>query len=114
MRLRFLSIAASALVLVASAAEARNAQCMIVSNGESRFEGVCDFIADRDGSFSVGKARGHKFLDIDPISVVMVSPGVAEVRGVTRDGINSRWGDAKRSRSDPACWIGEDFKICVY
>ena len=41
------------------------------------------------------------------------SPGVAEVRG-DPGRINSRWGEARRSRRDRACWVGEDFSICVY
>lgn len=35
------------------------------------------------------------------------------VRGLTSEGINSRWGEAKRSKKDKSCWIGEDFKICA-
>jgi hypothetical protein len=47
------------------------------------------------------------------ISVSVVRPGVAEVRGLTKRGINSRWGEARRSKSNRACWVGEDFKICA-
>jgi len=47
------------------------------------------------------------------ISVTMISPGVAEVRGLTRAGINSRWGEARRSTQDRSCWTGSDFQICA-
>lgn len=110
-----LLFAVAALLASATVAEARPARCVIVSNGEKPFEGICDFSADsRDGSFTLSRAKGRKFLKIDPISVAVVSPGTAEVRGLTPDGINSRWGEAKRSTSDPTCWIGADFKICAY
>ena len=43
-----------------------------------------------------------------------MQPGVAEVYGITTSGINSRWGPARRSSKDKACWVGTDFSICVY
>jgi hypothetical protein len=46
--------------------------------------------------------------------VQIVQPGVAEVRGLTRAGINSRWGSAQRSKRDRACWRGSDFWVCAY
>ncbi|ARN81957.1 hypothetical protein [Methylocystis bryophila] len=109
-----LAIASTIFVLHAASASARPARCVIVSNGEKEFNGPCDYMAESGGSFSVSRAKGHKFLEIDPISVTIVSPGVAEVRGLTKLGNNSRWGEAKRSTADPACWVGSDFKICVY
>ena len=52
--------------------------------------------------------------NITDISVTIVATGVAEVRGLTTDGINSRWGSAVRSKVDSACWTGSDFEICAY
>ena len=49
-------------------------------------------------------------MEILSVSIVEISRGTAEVSGVTRDGINSRWGQARR---DGACWSGEDFRICI-
>lgn len=46
-------------------------------------------------------------------SVDIVETNQAEVRGLTSKGINSRWGEAKRSRKQPSCWVGEDFKVCA-
>ncbi|MGA9601437.1 MAG: hypothetical protein WBS22_14525 [Methylocystis sp.] len=108
------AIISASLVFAATSASARPARCRIVSNGEKPFNGVCDYMAESGGSFSLSRAKGHKFLEIDPLSVTVLSPGVAEVRGLTKLGVNSRWGAAKRSTSDPACWVGTDFKICVY
>ncbi|WP_017295364.1 hypothetical protein [Geminocystis herdmanii] len=46
--------------------------------------------------------------------MAIIKSGVAEVRGLTTAGINSRWGEARRSKSDKACWVGDDFTICAY
>ncbi|MFM7652762.1 MAG: hypothetical protein ACKO5M_07590, partial [Vulcanococcus sp.] len=66
-------------------------------------------------SFNVHLHNGKTILpNITNISVSIVSPGVAEVRGLTTDGINSRWGSAVRNKKDSACWTGSDFEICAY
>ena len=103
-----------ALLFAASAAEARPARCVITSTDSPTWRGPCVFLAERGGSFGIRPNRGAFADGISDISVSLVSPGVAEVRGLTPDGINSRWGEARRSRRDPACWVGEDFSICVY
>ena len=107
----FLPLAA---VILPAAAAARPARCVIRSAGAPTWRGACNFIPDRGGSFAVAPARGNFPDGVGDISVSLVSPGVAEVRGLTSDGINSRWGEARRSRRDPACWVGEDFSVCVY
>ncbi len=111
---RLLFALAPVLVLAPTAAEARPARCVVASAGSPTWRGACDFRAEAGGSFSISPARGSFPGGIDPISVFMIRPGVADVRGLTRDGINSRWGEARRSRRDPACWVGEDFSICAY
>lgn len=105
---------APALLFGATAAEARTARCVVTSEGNPTWRGACNFLAERGGSFSITPLRGAFLEGIEDISVSLISPGVAEVRGLTSDGINSRWGEARRSRRDPACWVGEDFSICVY
>jgi hypothetical protein len=47
-------------------------------------------------------------------TLIRVTRNVNPVRGLTTDGINSRWGTALRSKADPACWKGSDFEICAY
>ena len=47
------------------------------------------------------------------ISVSILGPGRADVRGLTTEGINSRWGSAVQDVKDPFCWIGTDFRICA-
>lgn len=97
-----------------AAAIARPARCVVNSAGAAAYNGKCEFSSETGGSFSIMATGKPAFNGATVISVSVTLPGVAEVRGLTRDGINSRWGEAKRSKEDPACWVGSDFKICVY
>ena len=113
MRLVLLGLAMLAL---GSAAHARPriAHCAI-STEEAPYRGPCRFIPERGGSFALEPAWGRRFFgEVTGISVEMIGRGEAEVRGLTTSGINSRWGAARRSRRDPACWEGQDFSVCAY
>ncbi|TAK59674.1 hypothetical protein [Methylobacter sp.] len=74
------------------------------------------FSLEKGGSFSLRNADKSKTIleGITDVSVYIIEKDIADVRGVTTDGINSRWGEAKRSTKDKACWIGSDFKICAW
>lgn len=50
----------------------------------------------------------------NPVTVSVIGPGLADVRGLTEAGINSRWGTAQQTTEDPACWDGADFQLCVW
>ncbi|MCW5770448.1 MAG: hypothetical protein KIT16_02340 [Rhodospirillaceae bacterium] len=92
------------------------ATCQIESEGKLAFDGKCRFVPDGgNGSFSISTASGEGALygEIQIVTVSVISPGVAEVRGLTKDGINSRWGEARRQARDRACWAGSDFRICA-
>jgi len=91
------------------------ANCDIQSNGATPFHGECNFIAGTGGSFSLGNIDPSMPIteEVTSISVDITGPEIAEVRGLTTGGINSRWGAAKRSTKDRACWTGEDFEICA-
>jgi hypothetical protein len=106
-----------ALLLAPGAAVARDAGCRIEQAGRVVLDRTCDFAPDgRDGSFTLsprGGGQGALFGPILMVSVSVIEPGLAEVRGLTRDGINSRWGAARRSARDGACWEGSDFRICA-
>jgi hypothetical protein len=81
------------------------------------YKGKCLFSAEKGGSFSLSNpASKNKALygSISMVNVYVDSNGAAEIRGLTKDGINSRWGQAKRSSKDKACWVGEDFKVCAW
>jgi hypothetical protein len=98
-----------------SASRNRLVRCVIASAGAPTWRGPCWFTPEgRDGSFSVAPQRGDFADGIGSISLMVNRPGVGEVRGLTAQGINSNWGTARRSPRDRACWIGEDFSVCVY
>ena len=105
------------LVLLAGTGQARDAGCRIEQAGRVVLDRTCDFAPDgRDGSFTLsprGGGQGMLFGSVSVVSVSVIEPGLAEVRGLTRDGINSRWGTARRSERDGACWQGDDFRICA-
>ena len=99
----------------AAATGPRQVRCVITASPEN-YEGPCLFTPDQNGSFSVEPPAGREWLggEIGRVAVFVMEPGVADVRGLTKDGINSRWGRAQRSTSDAACWDGSDFRICAY
>ena len=111
--------AAAVLGVIAGSASAKDTRCDIKTS-DGRYAGPCVFSATKGGSFSLSPAGRSGFfahakddpgiLEID----VDVAGSRADVRGLTTDGINSRWGAAHRSTKDRACWIGEDFSICAY
>lgn len=112
---KLLCAMAPLVLFAATAAEARPARCVVTNADTGNWRGPCDFIAERGGSFGIRPLRGGRFPGgYSDITVSMMGGGVAEVRGLTRDGINSRWGEARRSGRDRACWVGGDFMICAY
>ncbi len=91
-------------------------RCVITSGESANVSDVpCLFLPSGGGSFSIQSADGSTIVnDVQIISVSIIEEGEAEVRGLTRDGINARWGAATRSDSEPACWAGEDFEVCAF
>ena len=107
---------AAAFALPAAATQERSARC-VVRSGAQVYRGPCKFLPeDGKGSFSLGpENRSRRFFGgVTSLSVTILSPGVADVRGGTADGINSRWGEARRSPRDRACWVGAGFSVCAY
>ena len=109
---RLLGLAILMTAVGVNAAHARPVRCVLT--GSIPYTGKCDF-THAGASFSLSPIGRASFPDgVNPVSVAIVAPGVAEVHGLTREGINSRWGEAHRSKRDPACWEGSDFRICAY
>ena len=110
----FLSTTLS-ISLIPSSVQAKKAVCVIKgASGEILFRDPCIFEQfGGNGSFSI-RAMSGLIAGRESISVYIIQPGIAEVRGLTTAGINSRWGEARRSNSDRACWVGGDFTICAY
>jgi len=89
-------------------------KCEINSDGKKVFNAKCLFTPEAKGSFSLSNFKQKPLFDtISVVSVTIVEKDVAEVRGLTSDGINSRWGEARRSAKDKSCWVGSDFKVCA-
>lgn len=100
------------------AAASRTAQCLITNNEDGPLlDGPCLFEAGSAGSFSLETAESPGGGDLVPgvysLSLTVTSKGEGYVRGLTSDGTNSMWGEVERSKSDPACWEGSDFSVCV-
>lgn len=106
----------AASVVPAAAQDGRPVQCTVTSAGQVEFDGTCMFSAEGGGSFSLANVDPDAPLygEVSIVSVTIVSPGTAEVSGLTIHGINSRWGEATRSRADGACWTGADFEVCAH
>lgn len=94
----------------------RIVNCRVESNGTPAVRGKCRFVAGGGGSFVLESVDTRRSLTgpIQHVSVQVVSTDVAEVRGLTKDGINSRWGQARRARDDRSCWVGSDFRVCAW
>ena len=111
----FLSLTLVQGVWLTPAGSSESTVRCVLGNGTTEvFDGKCIFILDSDGSFALMTPNNDYIMGASPISVRITKPGHAEVRGLTAYGINSRWGPAKRSEKDKACWLGDGFSICVY
>jgi hypothetical protein len=90
------------------------ARCMIDGSG-NKYQGPCYFQAEKGGSFTLKAAKPyHNIFGAMLVTVAKTGPEQAEVRGLTDAGINSRWGDVRRSRKDRACWVGDGMTICAW
>lgn len=107
----------SAILLMPQQKTAQAGEALCVIKGDSNqvvFSDKCIFKQfGGNGSFSLS-AKSGLIYGREVITVAIIESGVAEVRGLTTAGINSRWGEARRSKSDKACWVGDDFTICAY
>jgi hypothetical protein len=96
----------------------RPARCVVANTQNEDWTGTwrgpCYFMSDRGGSFSIRTQRGAFPDGTDQIGVTVIAPGQAEVRVITQYGVNARWGPARRSSRDRACWNGDGFSICAY
>ena len=92
---------------------ARLVRCSVSSIGEY-YNGPCHCLSEPGGGFSLTRPDGGDLSpDISLISLAKTGETRGEVRGLTTDGINSRWGEAERSEADPACWGNVEFEICA-
>ncbi len=114
MRILFISVALLFVLVQNSPAAGKTVTCEIYSGGTVAFKGKCQYLPEAGGSFSLSNFKEKPLFEgVEIVSVTIVEKGVAEVRGLTSNGNNSRWGEATRSPTDKACWVGADFKICA-
>jgi hypothetical protein len=94
---------------------ARVVRCRVESQGEVKVSGRCRFTTEVGGSSAIANVNPNESLfgEISMISVTIVATDEAEVRGLTRSGVISRRGEARRSTRERACWDGDDFRICA-
>lgn len=120
---QLLVITALLLIFHQSIAAERIVKCQIDNNGGVTYKGQCLFLAGEKGSFSLLNPKAkpnisdkHKqlFSGIMEVSVSIIEKNQAEVRGLTVNDNNSRWGEDIRSEEDTACWVGSDFRICAW
>lgn len=108
-----------ALLAFGAPASAKDGRC-VVKTHDGSYGSACTFSRSAGGSFSVGPVGRPDFFDHAPgdpgITTVSVEVAgkTAQVHGLTTDGVDSRWGAARRSRKDRACWLGEHFSVCLY
>ena len=109
-----LAAAVLAALAVPAPAQARTARCVIKSEGGA-YRGPCSYSAQRGGTFTV-KPIGRRTIlpGVMMVTVFVDRDGYANISGLTGAGVNSRWGEATRSRRDPACWAGDGFSVCAY
>lgn len=95
-------------------AETQPVTCVITSAGITHTPSGCRITKEteeRPRWYVIEKMDGSPLLEeILSVSVIETSPETAEVSGMTKNGVNSRWG---RARRDGNCWSGEDFRICI-
>lgn len=93
----------------------KTVKCEIISSGQ-KYKGDCIFKPKNAGTFtltntSLGKPIGST--DINSVTVFISGKDVAQV-SAEMGGSISRWGEAKRSQKEKACWIGDDFRVCAW
>ena len=118
MRLCYVAVAFIALGTPLGHAQesARLVNCRLEgARGKVEFAGKCRFLPERGGSFTLENVdRKQPLFDtVVSVSVSIISPGIAEVRGLTSRNINARWEPARHSKNARACWVGKDFKVCA-
>ena len=109
-------ISFAAVFGVSNAANAKSAKCDIIWYG-SRYVGPCDFTSGKKGSFDID-LPGDTYRTHDvPNSIYMyvTSPGRGVVGWIAPTGrLLEASEPVRRDPRKPACWAGDEFRICAY
>jgi hypothetical protein len=102
------------LISLSAFSDDKLVKCEISSSGQ-KYIGDCKFSPQKGGTFTLSNTISGKTLGktgISSVTVFISAKDIAQVSGEMGGSI-SRWGQAKRSPKDKACWIGDDFKVCA-
>ncbi len=110
-----------------TAANARPARCeiaMVGWIGPDRYVAPCDFVPGSNGSFTLRGPEGGSLIEfVERVQVEILRPGVARAQTFgfrnSADASNEDRGNLgpwiiRRDTRNPACWIGEDVRICAF
>ena len=92
----------------------KTAICQIDEGGRQLYKGKCQFEAQGGGSFYISHPSFVQKVGVEGLMVLVERKNQAVVQATRIGGGGSVWGEATRSQSQKACWIGSDFKICAW
>ena len=109
----FISLSILTCSTVATAAP-KSAVCQIDEGGRQLYKGKCLFEAQGGGSFYVSHPSFAHKVGVEGLMVIVERKNQAVVQATRVGGGGSIWGEASRSQTQKACWVGNDFKICAW
>lgn len=103
-----------AIVPSITQAKAKNATCQVDEGGKTLYKGACKFEPQGGGSFYISHPNMTQKVKVEGLMVIIESKDYAVVQATKLGGGGSMWGDAVRSQTQKACWVGSSFKICAW
>lgn len=92
----------------------REAVCSITSGGEEYAADDCivsQNLNENNIWLVLERKNGEPLLEeILSVTIYVINPKTVMVTGLTKNGNNSRWGEAVRQKD---CYTGSDFRICI-
>lgn len=109
-----LSVAVLTTCPVLTQAKTKSAVCQIDEGGQTRYKGKCNFEPQGGGSFYISHPDITKKVKVSGLTIMIEKKDQAIVEATKPSGGGSIWGEAYRSQQQKACWVGSDFRICVW
>ena len=92
----------------------KSATCQINEGGRQLYKGKCQFEAQGSGSFYISHPSFVQKVGVEGLMVIVERKNQAVVQATRIGGGGSIWGEAIRSQTQKACWVGNNFKICAW
>ena len=92
----------------------KSAICQIDEGGRQLYKGKCQFEAQGGGSFYISHPSFVQKVGVEGLMVMVERKNQAVVQATRIGGGGSIWGEAIRSQTQKACWVGNNFKICAW